>query len=118
MKAEEYIFNVTQSFYDKVRTDVLIGYHFWVIEDFDTHIPRIAQFWETQLIGRHISTIIPPLDLMGIHIPMNIKKGELGRWLVLFKKTLDEYDQYPLLKDRWLERLDFFEKNFSRFLGF
>lgn len=118
MTKEEYIYNVTKSFYDKVRADVLIGYQFWRIPDFETHIPRIALFWETQLIGRHIKTITPPLDLMGKHIPMNIHKGELGRWLLLFKKTLDESSDYPQLKELWLVRLDFFEKNFSRFLGF
>lgn len=117
MTKEEYILKVTTSFYDKARSDVLIAYHFWRIKDFDTHIPRIAHFWETQLIGRHISTITPPLDLMGIHKQMDIKKGELGRWLVLFRKTLDEFSVYPELKEIWQERLIFFEKNFSRFLG-
>ncbi|HLW56903.1 MAG TPA: hypothetical protein VKY27_05925, partial [Bacteriovoracaceae bacterium] len=84
---------------------------------FDTHIPRIALFWETQLIGRHVKTITPPLDLMGVHLQMDIKRGELDRWLVLFRKTLDEFSDYPDLKEIWQERLIFFEKNFSRFLG-
>lgn len=118
MSPEEYILKVTQSFYALARVDILIGYHFWRIQDFDTHIPRIAMFWETQLLGRSIKTITPPLDLMGVHIPMNIHKGELARWLILFRKTLDEFSEYPELKSVWLERLVFFEKNFSRFLGF
>src|SRR5690606_81043 len=118
MTKEEYILKVTQSFYDKARSDVLIAYHFWRVKDFDTHIPRIALFWETQLLGRHVNTITPPLNLMGIHLLMDIKYGELGRWLVLFRKTRDEFDEYPELKEVWLEQLIFFEKNFSRFLGF
>lgn len=117
MTKEEYIFEVTKSFYDKARVDVLIGYHFWRIQDFDTHIPRIALFWETQLLDRPVKTITPPLDLMGVHTAMDIKRGELDRWLVLFRKTLNEFSVYPELKEVWLERLVFFEKNFSRFLG-
>ena len=117
MNQNEWIFKVVSSFYDKAKDDILIGYHFRNIPDFNTHIPRIAAFWELQLIGK---TSRPhkggPFDVMNVHMPLKIKRGELGRWLLLFRKTLDELTlpEFNDLKNQWDERL----KNFERiFLG-
>ena len=120
MTKEEWIFEVVKSFYDKAKTDVLIGYHFRIIPDFEEHIPRIAAFWEIQLLGGTKRTLSEPFDVMKAHIPLGIKRGELGRWMVLFKKTLDEKSSEGLsdLKQLWLERLSFFEGVFLRFFGF
>lgn len=52
MTNEEWILQVVQHFYDKARVDVLIGYHFRIIKDFETHIPRIAAFWDMQLLAK------------------------------------------------------------------
>lgn len=121
MTTSEFIFEVVSSFYDKAKIDVLIGYHFRNVADFDTHIPRIATFWDLQLTGKSQRRLEQPFDMMGVHIPLGIKPGELGRWLVLFKKTLDEkmalHPEFGELKKEWLERLSFFEKVFSRFLS-
>lgn len=120
MTQEEWIFQVVSSFYDKAKTDVLIGYHFRIIPDFDEHIPRIAAFWEIQLLGGTKRTLSEPFDVMKVHIPLGIKRGELGRWMVLFKKTLEEKnsEEFSELKKLWLERLSFFEGVFLRFFGF
>ena len=121
MTKEEWILIVVKSFYDKAKTDILIGYHFRNIKDFDEHIPRIAAFWEIQLLGSTQKNLEAPFDMMNAHLPLGIKRGELGRWLVLFKKTLDEkvllHPEFDSLKSLWLERLKFFEGVFSRFLG-
>lgn len=122
MKETEWIIKVVDAFYQKAKTDVLIGYHFRIISDFDTHIPRIATFWELQLLGSTQRTLTEPFDVMKVHIPLKIKRGELGRWLLLFKKTLDEetkiHPEFSELKELWLIRLTFFEGVFSRFFGF
>ena len=122
MNQDDWILQVVDSFYAKAKTDVLIGYHFRVITDFDEHIPRIATFWDLQLLGKTNRTISEPFDVLNIHIRMGIHKGELGRWLLLFRKTLDEetlkHPQMADLKERWMERLIVFEGIFSRFLGF
>ncbi len=120
MTKEEWIFAVVKSFYDKAKTDVLIGYHFRIIPDFEEHIPRIAAFWEIQLLGGTQRTLSEPFDVMKVHIPLGIKRGELGRWMVLFKKTLEEKstEEFSDLKKIWLERLSFFEGVFLRFFSF
>jgi len=120
MNEQELVSKIIISFYEKARKDVLIGYHFRHIQDFETHIPRIISFWEVQLLGKTESKIFPPFDLFNVHTPLNIKPGELGRWMVLFKKTLDEEFedvQETELKQRWLEKLLFFELSFRRFFG-
>lgn len=118
MKTEDLIFQVVQAFYDKARYDVLIGYHFRIIPDFDVHIPRIAAFWEIQLLGKTSRPLESPFDILKVHVPLHIKRGEIGRWLLLFKKTMDEHPIPDELKTKWLERLDFFEERFLRFFGF
>ncbi|MCM2349771.1 MAG: hypothetical protein NDI69_07105 [Bacteriovoracaceae bacterium] len=121
MTESEWIFNVVDSFYQKAKVDVLIGYHFWIINDFDTHIPRIASFWEIQLLGTSSRSLEKPFNVVGLHLPMGIKRGELGRWLVLFRQSLQkETQKHPEMEKLavlWDERLTFFEGVFLRFLG-
>ena len=115
MSQSEWIFKVVSSFYDKAKDDLLIGYHFRHIQDFTTHIPRISAFWEMQLQGktqRHFAG--GPFDVINAHMPLKIKKGELGRWLMLFRKTLEEQNgpDFLDLKTKWNEKLNSFEKIF------
>lgn len=121
MNKHEWILEVVNRFYDKAKFDVIIGYHFRNIKDFDEHIPRIASFWDLQLLGKTERKIEDPFDVMNLHLQLGIKRGELGRWLVLFRKTLTEqienHPEMKFLKDAWEERLIVFEGIFSRFLG-
>lgn len=121
MTQNEWIYSVVDAFYQKAKVDVLIGYHFRVIEDFDEHIPRIVTFWELQLLGEASRPLTEPFDVMKVHIPLGIKRGELGRWLVLFRKTLtEEIQKHPEmidLKNSWEFKLVDFEGRFLRFFG-
>lgn len=119
MTQKEWIDQVVWSFYDKAKIDILIGYHFRNIQDFNEHIPRIVAFWEIQLLGSTERVLSEPFDVMKAHNPLGIKRGELGRWMVLFRKTLDEKMQPEMseLRAKWEERLKFFEGVFSRFYG-
>lgn len=118
MSPEDFIFSVVDAFYSKAKDDILIGYHFRNIPDFDTHIPRIAAFWEIQLLGTSSRELDAPFDMMKAHIPLGIKRGELGRWLLLFRRELDaRRDLQPELSKTWDDRLKFFEGVFLRFFG-
>lgn len=120
MTPNDWILEVVDSFYQKAKIDVLIGYHFRVITDFDSHIPRIATFWELQLLGKPSRKVDPPFDMFNIHLPLLIKPGELGRWLVLFRKTLDEkvaeHSEFLKLREMWEERLVTFEGIFQKMI--
>ncbi len=118
MNQNELIFKIVSSFYEKAKNDILIGYHFRNISDFETHIPRIASFWEIQLLGQTDKLISPPFNILNAHTPLNIKRGELGRWLVLFRKTLNEETSLTIeLRQEWLDKLTFFEGIFLRTFG-
>ncbi len=121
MTETEWIFTVVESFYQKAKNDVLIGYHFRVIHDFEEHIPRIASFWDLQLLGKTERKLLQPFDVTKLHLALKIKKGEVGRWLVLFRKTLEEMTAiHPEMKDlshEWRNKLVFFEALFLRLLS-
>jgi truncated hemoglobin YjbI len=102
---------VVYEFYAVARQDILIGYHFARIADFDTHLPRIVKFWEGQLLGVH-HQFSPPLDLINAHVPLKIHRGEVGRWVRLFEQTLERHLDDKSLRERWLDKIYHFEKIF------
>ena len=75
MSDTDWILNIVQRFYDKAKSDILIGYHFRNIADFETHIPRIASFWEIQLLGKTHRVIDQNFDVLKAHLPLGIKKA-------------------------------------------
>ena len=126
---KHYNLNVVTAFYEKAVIDVLIGYHFRKIatthghhplkppiEAFHDHLPRIAFFWRMQLLGEKMnSEDQEPYDLISIHRALSIRKGEVGRWILLFKETLNEAPEHELKKN-WSEKIDHFEKIFMKVL--
>lgn len=103
---------VVRAFYQKARNDVLIGYHFARIPDFEAHLPRIFAFWELQLLGHTTRELDRPLDAIRAHVPLNIHRGEIGRWVKLFTETLEEKNLDPALRDLWLSKLQHFQQVF------
>lgn len=104
------ILTVITAFYDKAKIDVMIGYHFRFIEDFDQHIPRIADFWNLQLTGELEDRSHLPFDLLKVHQPLGIKRGEIGRWMVLFQETLKESQLTPEQQQQWLDKAEKFKQ--------
>jgi truncated hemoglobin YjbI len=112
----ELIYNVVESFYQKATQDILLGYHFDKFNDPEVlheHLIRITSFWEMQLTG---ATTVPitgtPFRLLFTHLQLNIKRGELGRWIILFHQTLDEIPDKELV-NLWKEKIVFFEERFK-----
>jgi truncated hemoglobin YjbI len=121
MEHKKYLIkNVVEDFYKLATNDVLIGHQFRKIamfegsdplkppfEAFAHHIPRIIHFWEIQLLGLKKQEDAAPFDLIGIHKKLFIRKGELGRWLVLFDQTVDsvvplcENKEERMLLEEW-----------------
>lgn len=116
---------IVEDFYRLATVDVLIGYHFRKIrekdgehplkppiEAFSKHLPRIAHFWRIQLFGEKLQG--ERFDLIRVHRELGILPGELGRWLLLFRQTLQKYDQNDQLIVQWQQKLDHFEMIFKR----
>lgn len=126
----ELIYIVIETFYQKAVYDVLIGYHFEKFRDPEVlkhHLERITTFWEMQLTGEVTKPLEgPQFRLLLTHLQLMIKRGELGRWIVLFHQTLDdleeqfrrdasaeELEQIKLIVVEWKKRIAFFEERFK-----
>ena len=85
------ILQIIESFYAQAKKDVMIGYHFRFIENFESHIPRIADFWNLQINGSLEDRRNLPFRLIETHSGIGIKRGEMGRWITLFIANLEEF---------------------------
>lgn len=102
---------VIRSFYDKAKKDILIGYHFRVIDNFDKHIPKIVSFWELQMNKEITNKEHLPFNILKKHAPLKINRGEVFRWEVLFMNTLDEFKELTdENKKQWMESVEFFKQ--------
>ena len=102
------ILKIISSFYELATHDVMIGYHFRMIENFDTHLPRIAGFWQLQLTGTIENKGELPFDLINVHRPLKIKVGEIHRWVLLFEKNLKTYDLDKEVHTLWMKKVYLF----------
>jgi len=93
IKGRDDINLLVERFYEKVKTDDLIGdifnnelFFLW-----DTHIPIMINFWESVLLG----SATYRGNTMRVHIELNkkypLKPEHFARWKKLFFETLDEY---------------------------
>lgn len=59
--------------------------------------------------------MVAPFDLISIHRQLSIRRGELGRWLQLFKEVLADSNENELILN-WNEKLSHFENIFLKHL--
>ena len=114
------LLSITEEFYAKAKIDILIGYHFRIIEDFETHIPKIADFWNLQLNGSLENRAHLPFHLFQTHKPLMLKQGEIDRWVKLFSDTLNENINKKTItneqRDLWLTKIKFFKSKIESFI--
>ena len=83
---------LVNKFYDKVGKDETIGFFFNDIAkvNWDLHLPKMYQFWETLLFGKASYKGNP----MAVHFPINemqaMEKHHFEHWLKLWTATIDE----------------------------
>lgn len=130
---DKQIDSVVTAFYKKAVSDFILAYQFkkiaqtefvghplkTPIDAFEHHLPRISLFWKNQLLATPLPQGTKTFDLIKVHKALSIKRGEVGRWLILFKETLDEVlsedqEQEQNLKKDWLEKLAIFERAFLK----
>ena len=105
---EEGISTLVDTFYKKVRKDVLLGDVFnTVIKDWDTHLVKIKDFWNSLLLGTKTYSGNPFMKHMGLKtkeisvdnkvilenghtINSSITIEHFKAWLDLFNKTAKE----------------------------
>lgn len=128
---QKLIQETVEDFYALATTDFLIGHQFRKIqshegidplrppiEAFRHHLPRINEFWELQLLGVRPKDGFQAFDLIGVHQKLQIRKGELGRWVKLFEEILEKkqstYPDEADFLDEWHEKIKLFEKRFLK----
>ena len=79
-------------FYEKLLKDDTINYIFTEVVKIDikTHIPVIADFWESILFQRNIYNNNPMKIHMDMHNKTPLLKHHFDTWLFYFNSTVDE----------------------------
>jgi hemoglobin len=101
------ITKLIDAFYEKVRSDEVIGYIFNDVArvDWEQHLPVMYDFWENVLFftgGYNRNAMAPHIRLNRIE---SFKKEHFKRWLELFNGTVDdifEGEKAELAKQRAL----------------
>jgi hemoglobin len=85
------------SFYEKVRSDEVIGFFFSEIVpvNWPAHLPRMYDFWESIAFG----TASYKGEPMTVHMNLNrmheMSAEHFNRWITLFRSTVDEHFSGP-----------------------
>ena len=88
---------LVRAFYSRALEDPVIGYIFTDVAklDLEAHVPVIASFWETILLGARTyggGAFHPHAQ---IHAKSPLRKGHFERWLALWGDTVDELFSGP-----------------------
>jgi hemoglobin len=83
---------LVRTFYGRALEDPIIGWIFVDVAklDLDAHVPVIASFWETILLGARSysgGAFRPHAEL---HMRVGLRPGHFERWLGLWRATVDE----------------------------
>jgi hemoglobin len=97
IKNREDIMILVNSFYNHVKRDKLIGpiFNDAAKIDWNTHLPKMYDFWETVLLGTGSysgNTLKKHLDLNN---HFKLLGSHFDHWLILFKTTIDELFEGP-----------------------
>ncbi|WP_125722220.1 group III truncated hemoglobin [Flavobacterium ustbae] len=81
-------------FYDKIRADEEIGFYFnEMISDWEAHLEKLTDFWETNLFGvrKYKGNPHAVHNEVDAHFDEKITANEFGIWLNHWFQTIDEY---------------------------
>ncbi|TDX14048.1 group III truncated hemoglobin [Flavobacterium sp. S87F.05.LMB.W.Kidney.N] len=85
---------LVHQFYDKIRADQEIGFYFNnMITDWDAHLEKLTDFWETNLfaVRKYKGNPHAVHNEVDAHFNENITANEFGIWLNHWAQTLDEH---------------------------
>ncbi|HEY1192929.1 group III truncated hemoglobin [Flavobacterium sp.] len=85
---------LVHTFYDKIRADQEIGFYFnEMITDWDLHLEKLTDFWETNLFGvrKYKGNPHAVHNEVDAHFDEKITANEFGIWLNYWYQTLDEH---------------------------
>lgn len=83
---------LVDTFYDKVRTNAVIGHIFDDIAkiNWEHHLPKMYAFWGSILLGEHSYSGHPMSTHIALSKKTSLSEKEFTEWLLLFTQTVDE----------------------------
>ncbi|KAF2512549.1 group III truncated hemoglobin [Flavobacterium foetidum] len=85
---------LVNQFYDKIRADAEIGFYFnEMISDWEAHLEKLTDFWETNLFGirKYKGNPHAVHNEVDAHFGEKITANEFGIWLNHWFQTIDEH---------------------------
>lgn len=85
---------LVHQFYAKIRADKEIGFYFnEMISDWDAHLEKLTDFWETNLFGvrKYKGNPHAVHNEVDAHFDEKITANEFGIWLNHWFQTIEEY---------------------------
>lgn len=92
INARSDIERLVDAFYQKVRANETLGQIFddMMQVDWETHLPKMYDFWETALLHKAIYKGNPVQVHLKVHRRAALQKEHFDLWLQLFQETVDE----------------------------
>ena len=83
---------LVRAFYGRALEDPVIGFLFTDVAklDLEAHVPVIAAFWETILLGAQTYRGGAFAKHAALHDKVPLRGGHFRRWLALWRATVDE----------------------------
>ncbi|MBL7887814.1 MAG: group III truncated hemoglobin [Flavobacterium sp.] len=83
---------LVNTFYDKIKTDVVIGYLFNDVAqvNWEKHLPKMYDFWENILFYTADYEGNPMEKHKELHQKSPLNPSHFNHWNMLFTKTVDE----------------------------
>jgi len=83
---------LVNTFYDQVKKDKIIGFFFTQIADldFDSHLPKMYEFWESIIFKKASYSGNPMLSHIQLDRKSSIKPFHFKQWLALWEDTLNK----------------------------
>ena len=88
---------LVDTFYDKVKTDEVIGYLFVDVAkvNWDEHLPKLYNFWENILFFTANYEGNPMAKHKELHRKSPMTKAHFDHWVKLFTETVDNLFEGP-----------------------
>lgn len=82
-----------KKFYEKLLMDPDVGFIFTDVAkiNLETHLPKLVDFWEDQLLGSRKYMGNPMRIHLDLHRQEPLVKAHFDKWLAHFNDTVDEY---------------------------
>jgi hemoglobin len=83
---------LVRAFYGRALVDPIIGWIFVDVAklDVEAHVPQIASFWETILLGSRSYAGGAFAPHAALNARVTLRAGHFERWLALWRVTVDE----------------------------